>query len=85
MQKEKRNALDEDDLNQSVAPSLKYGNMGCQDIKGGIQNQIDFWPKIKSSKEIIVIYKLTNWRVVKNCPNLTFKVHFLCQKSVESF
>ena len=24
-----------------------YGNMGCQVSKGGIENQIDFWPRIK--------------------------------------
>ena len=26
---------------------LRYGNVGCQVFKGGIQYQIDFWPNIK--------------------------------------
>ena len=71
MQKEKRNALDEDDLNQSVAPSLKYGNMGCQDIKGGIQNQIDFRPKIH-----ILEGKNCILRAVKKCQNLNLSDFF---------
>lgn len=25
---------------------VRYGNVGCQVFKGGIQNQIDFWPNI---------------------------------------
>ena len=32
----------------------RYGNMGCQIFKGGMQNQIDFRPKIK--QEIVKVH-----------------------------
>ena len=31
---------------QTIANYRRYGNKGCQISKGGMQNQIDFWPKV---------------------------------------
>ena len=35
-----------------------YGKMGCQVSKGGIENQIDFWPRIKILVRKNVLQKL---------------------------
>ena len=43
--------------NENSKDCLGYGNMGCQVSKGGIQNMIEFWPKINISKEIILSYE----------------------------
>ena len=55
----------------------RYVNMGYQVSKGGIQNKINFWPKInKLSGNYCTC--LTN--ILSSCP----KVNFLCQKWYET-
>jgi hypothetical protein len=45
-----------------------------------------FWAKNQlQSNEIIEFFKLMQWRGIKKCQNLTFKVNFLRQKSSKSF
>ena len=36
----------------SVAGACCYGNMGCEVSKGGLQNYIDFGPKINVVKAV---------------------------------
>jgi hypothetical protein len=42
---------------------FSYGNIGCGDFKGGIQNQKGFWLKINCG--LMKLLNFENWRAVK--------------------
>ena len=60
-----------------------YGNMGCKVFKSGIQNQINFLPKINIIKGNVC--QKTQCQFIKKCKSLTFKVNFLFQNWSVSF
>ena len=60
---------------------VKYGNMGCQIFKGGIQDQIDSRTKFNTQRQLLYF---VNRQSGKKGQNLTFKVNFHC-KNLSNF